>query len=131
MVRGAYLYNLERVPYLEAWDLQRALAAAVSQGALPDTLLLLEHPPVITLGRRTEEGELHVPESAEVEIVETDRGPTVTEPLTFDASVADRFALRTISLQLAGQRENPYADLANAVPHEPGRPGWLAARLER
>jgi lipoyl(octanoyl) transferase len=36
--------------------------------------VLLEHPPVITLGRRAEEGELHVPEGAEVEIVETDRG---------------------------------------------------------
>jgi len=46
----------------------------VSQGAIPDTIVLLEHPPVITLGRRAEEGELHVPEGAEVEIVETDRG---------------------------------------------------------
>jgi lipoyl(octanoyl) transferase len=46
----------------------------VSQGELPDTVVLLEHPPVITLGRRAEEGELHVPEGAEVEIVETDRG---------------------------------------------------------
>jgi lipoyl(octanoyl) transferase len=36
--------------------------------------VVLEHPPVITLGRRAEEGELHVPEGAEVEIVETDRG---------------------------------------------------------
>jgi len=36
--------------------------------------VLLEHPPVITLGRRAEEGELHVPDGAEVEIVETDRG---------------------------------------------------------
>jgi lipoyl(octanoyl) transferase len=36
--------------------------------------LLLEHTPVITLGRRTEEGELHVPPDAEVEILETDRG---------------------------------------------------------
>ena len=74
MARGAYLLNLERVPYKEAWDLQRSLAAAVSQGALPDTVMLLEHPPVITLGRRTEEGEVHVPEGADVEIVETDRG---------------------------------------------------------
>ena len=74
MSRGAYLLNLGHVPYLEAWDLQRSLAAAVSQGAVPDTVMLLEHPPVITLGRRTEEGELHVPEGAEVEIVETDRG---------------------------------------------------------
>jgi lipoyl(octanoyl) transferase len=71
---GAYLLNLGTVPYREAWDLQRSLAAAVSQGAIPDTVLLLEHSPVITLGRRAEPGELHVPEDAEVEIVETDRG---------------------------------------------------------
>ena len=74
MNRGAYVMNLGRVPYREAWELQRSLAAAVSQGAIPDTVLLLEHPPVITLGRRTEDGELHVPEGADVEIVETDRG---------------------------------------------------------
>ena len=74
MSRGAYVMNLGRVPYAEAWDLQRSLAAAVSQGAIPDTVLLLEHAPVITLGRRTEEDELHVPDGAEVEIVETDRG---------------------------------------------------------
>jgi lipoyl(octanoyl) transferase len=74
VTRGTYLLNLGAVPYLEAWDLQRSLAAAVSQGAIPDTVLLLEHPPVITLGRRAEPGELHVPEGAEVDIVETDRG---------------------------------------------------------
>ena len=75
MTRGAYLMQLGTVPYREAWDLQRALAGAVSQGAIPDTVLFLEHPPVVTLGRRTdEEAELHVPETAEVEIVETDRG---------------------------------------------------------
>ena len=50
------------------------LAAGVGNGDLPDTVLLLEHPPVITLGRRTEPGELHVPEGADVEICETDRG---------------------------------------------------------
>jgi lipoyl(octanoyl) transferase len=69
-----YVLNLGAVPYLEAWEVQRSLAGAVSQGAIPDTVILLEHPPVITLGRRTEEGELHLPEDAEVEIVETDRG---------------------------------------------------------
>jgi lipoyl(octanoyl) transferase len=37
-------------------------------------VILLEHPPVITLGRRTGADELHVPDGAEVEIVETDRG---------------------------------------------------------
>jgi lipoyl(octanoyl) transferase len=66
--------NLGLVPYGEAWELQRSLAGAVSQGAIPDTILLLEHPPTITTGRRTDEGELHIPDGAEVEIVETDRG---------------------------------------------------------
>jgi lipoyl(octanoyl) transferase len=75
VARGAYLLNLGTVPYTQAWNLQRSLAGAVSQGAIPDTVILLEHPPVITLGRRTEEAtELHVPEGAEVELVETDRG---------------------------------------------------------
>ena len=69
-----YLLNLGETPYLEAWELQRSLAGAVSQGAIPDTVVLLEHPPVITLGRRTEDGELHVPEGAAVEVVETNRG---------------------------------------------------------
>jgi lipoyl(octanoyl) transferase len=73
--RPAYLLEPEGpLPYLEAWDLQRSLAGAVARGELPDTVVLLEHAPVITLGRRTEEGELHVPAGAEVEIVETDRG---------------------------------------------------------
>jgi lipoyl(octanoyl) transferase len=66
--------NLGLVGYQEAWDLQRSLAAAVTQGAIPDTVLFLEHPPTITLGRRTEEGEVHIPEGVDVAIVETDRG---------------------------------------------------------
>jgi lipoyl(octanoyl) transferase len=69
-----YLLNLGLTPYTEAWDLQRSLAAAVSQGAIPDTVVMLEHPPVVTLGRRTGEEELHVPAGADVEVVETDRG---------------------------------------------------------
>ena len=74
MSAGAYLMNLGPTPYREAWDLQRSLAAAVGQGAMPETIMLLEHPPVVTLGRRAEEGELHIPAGAEVDLVETDRG---------------------------------------------------------
>jgi lipoyl(octanoyl) transferase len=72
--RGAYVLDLGLVPYQEAWDVQRSLAGAVSQGAIPDTVIFLEHPPVVTLGRRTDDGELHVPQGAEVDVVETDRG---------------------------------------------------------
>jgi lipoyl(octanoyl) transferase len=73
-VRPAYLLNLGEVPYLEAWELQRAVAGAVGQGQIPDTVMLLEHPPVITLGRRADRGELHVPPEVDVDVVETDRG---------------------------------------------------------
>jgi len=75
MSRGAYVLSLDLVPYAEAFDLQRSLAGAVSQGAIPETVLFLQHPPVVTLGRRTEtDEELHIPDDAEVEIAETDRG---------------------------------------------------------
>ena len=75
MSRGAYLLNLGLVSYGEAFELQRSLAGAVSQGTIPETVIFLEHPPVITVGRRTEtDRELHVPEDAAVEIAETDRG---------------------------------------------------------
>jgi lipoyl(octanoyl) transferase len=66
--------QLGLVPYGEAWELQRSLAVAVLEGSAPDTVLFLEHPPVVTLGRRTGEGELHVPPGAAVDVVETDRG---------------------------------------------------------
>ena len=73
-MRPAHLLHLGLVPYREAWDLQRSLAEGVAAGAVPDTVVLLEHPPVITLGRRADETELHVPEGTAVDIVETDRG---------------------------------------------------------
>src|SRR5215203_5270151 len=71
---AADVLKLGLVPYEEAWDLQRAVAAEVAEGTRPDTILLLEHPPTITTGRRTEESELHIPPDAQVEVVETDRG---------------------------------------------------------
>jgi len=39
------------VPYAQAWELQKQLAAQRAVGDIPDTLLLLEHPPTYTLGR--------------------------------------------------------------------------------
>jgi len=72
--RPGHLLNLGTTPYAEAWDLQRSLAADVLDGTRPDTVVLLEHPPVVTVGRRTDDVELHVPEGVEVEVVETDRG---------------------------------------------------------
>jgi lipoate-protein ligase B len=72
--RPAYLLHLESTPYEEAWELQRSLAAGVTEGSLPDTVVFLEHPPVVTVGRRTGYDELHLPADLDVDVVETDRG---------------------------------------------------------
>lgn len=50
-MREAYLVRLGRMPYQEAWDLQRQIGEGVEAGLLPDTILLVEHPPVYTVGR--------------------------------------------------------------------------------
>ena len=66
----------EGVDYRATWDLQRRLAAQRADGLVPDTLLLLEHSPVYTAGRRA------VPEHLLAELgaplVETDRGGQTT-----------------------------------------------------
>ncbi len=68
--------------YVEAWDLQRELASARRTGSAPDTLLLLEHPHVYTLGRTSREEHILVsPEflSAKNATIERiDRGGEVT-----------------------------------------------------
>jgi len=45
------LLHLGRVPYTEALAIQQRVIAARKQNLIGDTLLLLEHPPVLTLGR--------------------------------------------------------------------------------
>jgi lipoyl(octanoyl) transferase len=71
----AYVLDAGVVPYREALELQRTLAARVVEHEIAETIVLVEHPPVVTLGRRTEQAkELHIPAGAEVELVETDRG---------------------------------------------------------
>lgn len=63
------------IEYDEAWDLQRHTHADVVSGALPDTLLLLEHSPVYTAGRRTEP--LDRPTDS-TPVVDVDRGGKIT-----------------------------------------------------
>ena len=68
--------HLGAVDYREAVDIQERLRARVQAGELPDLLLLLQHPPVYTLGRRSESGEL--PIGHEIPVVETERGGKLT-----------------------------------------------------
>jgi lipoyl(octanoyl) transferase len=74
--------RLGTVPYEEATELQNALAEARREGAVPDVLLLLEHPPVLTKGRRTDPRELGMGEDwyrrQGIEIAAADRGGRVT-----------------------------------------------------
>jgi lipoyl(octanoyl) transferase len=66
--------ELGRIDYQDAWQLQRECADARVAGG-PDTLLLLEHPPVYTAGRRTEAHERPVDGTP---VVDTDRGGKIT-----------------------------------------------------
>jgi lipoyl(octanoyl) transferase len=68
--------HLGVVEYREAVALQERLRARVQAGELPDLLLLLEHPPVYTLGRRSEPGEL--PVGGDIPVVDTERGGKLT-----------------------------------------------------
>jgi len=65
------------MPYVEALELQRALVEDRRQDRIPDTLLLVEHPPVFTLGRRR--GAMaNVIHAGDTPVVEVERGGDVT-----------------------------------------------------
>ena len=80
---GGYLYDLPGLtPYAEALELQLELAAARTQGAVPDTLVVCEHPPVVTLGSSTDAA-AEVPDRAAlaargIDVVEVGRGGRAT-----------------------------------------------------
>ena len=68
------LRRLGLVPYEQAWRLQQSVHAEVADGA-PDTVLLLEHPPVYTAGKRTSPWERPVDGTP---VVDVDRGGKIT-----------------------------------------------------
>ena len=77
-----WVCHLGRVEYREAAALQERLRERVIAGELPDLMLLLEHPPVYTLGRRSEAGDLPFGEAfyrdRGLDIVRTPRGGQLT-----------------------------------------------------
>ncbi len=76
------LLQIGRVSYAEGLALQRELVEARRAGRVDDTLVLLEHPPVLTVGRNTGRGNVLLSEEElrrrGVEVVETNRGGDVT-----------------------------------------------------
>jgi lipoyl(octanoyl) transferase len=81
-MKTGFIVHLGLVEYGAAWELQRRLVAARKAGAVPDVLLLCEHPHVITLGRNGKLGNLrasnHVLRQMGVSFFETDRGGDIT-----------------------------------------------------
>lgn len=82
--RALAVRRLGTVPYREALELQRSLVEQRKRGEIPDTLLLLQHPHVLTLGVRGDGGRGHILVSSErlatlgVDVFETGRGGDVT-----------------------------------------------------
>jgi lipoyl(octanoyl) transferase len=77
-----WVCHLGTIPYLDAVALQEHVRARRQTNELPDMLLLLEHPPVYTRGRRSAPGELALGEdfyrARGIDLVETNRGGRVT-----------------------------------------------------
>lgn len=82
MAVNARLLDLGRRPYREVWQLQHSLHEAVREGLEPDTWVLVEHEPVITLGRQAKrDNVLLAPDllaAQGVDVVEIERGGDVT-----------------------------------------------------
>ena len=74
--------HLGQVEYREAAALQERLREQVIAGELPELMLLLEHPPVYTIGRRSDAGDLPFPEAfyreRGIDVVRTPRGGQLT-----------------------------------------------------
>ena len=73
---------LGRVDYRSAWTLQKRLVDERVAGEIADTLLLLEHPPVLTLGRQADEGHVRATPAERaargIELIRVERGGEVT-----------------------------------------------------
>ena len=77
-----YMLDLGLMDYEKAWELQRHLWLRCAEGELPNFLLLVEHPHVITLGRRGHRDHLKVApeilEAMKVSIFHVERGGDIT-----------------------------------------------------
>jgi lipoate-protein ligase B len=129
-----------RLDYLGAWDLQRNLARLRRDGAIPDTLLLTEHPPTYTVGRSGSRGNLLIDESTLERVgarcYEVDRGGDITFHgpgqligyLIMDLGRAERGLRRFVS-----NLEQSIIDTLSAFGIDgapsPGKPGvWVKGR---
>src|SRR5437763_16479497 len=76
IVRDAWLLDLGRRPYREVWEWQKSLVDRRAGDRIPDGLILVEHEPIATLGRRGKRGDVPDPSP---EILEVERGGEATD----------------------------------------------------
>lgn len=81
-MKSVRLFDLGRRPYREVWDLQHELHERIATEQEPDTWIVVEHPPVVTLGRNAKESNLSLSRELlirrGVEVLEVERGGDVT-----------------------------------------------------
>jgi lipoyl(octanoyl) transferase len=147
---------LGRIAYRDAWALQHELVARRVAGEIPDQLLLLEHPAVLTLGRQSEVGHVRASQAElaarGIELIRVERGGEVTyhgpgqlvaypilalsrrgllvRPLVraLEAAMADTCAAFGVA---AGRREGHPGCWCDASGPEPRKIGALGIRVER
>ncbi|HEY2747167.1 MAG TPA: lipoyl(octanoyl) transferase LipB [Polyangia bacterium] len=134
-MKPARVVDLSRREYGEVWKLQQELVAARQRGEIADTLVLVEHPDVITLGRR-QTSTANVVAAGDIPIFEIERGGDVTYHgpgqlvgypiLALDEDERDLHAyLRNLEEALIGV----CADVGLAAQRNPGWTGvWIAER---
>src|SRR2546430_2906613 len=121
IVREAWLLDLGRKPYREVWELQKALVDRRAEDKIPDGLILVEHDPVATLGRRGSREDVLDPG---LEILEGERGGEATYhgpgqlvgyPIL---RLPDRLEVKRLATDPEGVPPPPCSDLATDAARE-------------
>ena len=123
----------DAVDYLDAWELQRQVHEAVVDGDRPDTVLLLEHPPTYTAGKRTDAHERPA-DAGGAPVIDVDRGGKITfhGPGQLVAYPIVRLPEHVLVVDFVRRLEEAMIatcrDLGVATARVPGRSGvWLRA----
>lgn len=77
-IRQLEVLRLGRKPYVEVWELQKRMVSERQNGLIPDTLILVEHDPVYTLGKNSDDSHLLQTRDAAVPVYQIERGGDVT-----------------------------------------------------
>ncbi|WGL50961.1 lipoyl(octanoyl) transferase LipB [Nocardioides sp. BP30] len=124
---------LGTIDYLDAWELQKQVHADVVAGTRPDTVLLLEHPPTYTAGKRTDPHERPV-DAGGAPVIDVDRGGKITfhgpgQLVAYPiVRLPDHVKVVDFVRRLEEAMIRTCADLGVTTARVPGRSGvWLQA----